>query len=426
MLHRREFLLGMSAPALAGLAATHASAQDGAAGDAIPLLQSPPVIQHPTPTGFTVCWQVGAQATGWVEWGLQPDALDHMAVPARRGLNQVDTDFLSVRVAGVPEGATVHYRVASRPVHYTNAYNIERGDVVHGPVRSVRLPSPRDARLRIAVVNDTHQQQETVASLARRLDALEPDVLLWNGDTCNDFYDDRALGQIVLGPGAAPEDPSSGGWASTRPLLFVPGNHDVRGPRARTLPRALLPWPADTDPEATAAAAEFGGPWCFARRMGPVALIGLDTGEDKPDRRDVFAGLAAFEPWRRAQAVWLQKALQRPDIRGAAHLLAFAHIPLRGLPGQNDGQGEDGYAAYCGDAAALWLPILRDAGCKAVLSGHTHSHRIDPATDGLPPQVVGGGPQPERATLTVIEADAHQFTLRIETLQGDTLLSLTG
>lgn len=421
MLHRRTFLLGLSAPALAGLAGARAAAPDAEPVDGIPLLQSPPVIQHPTPTSFSVCWQVGEQATGWVEWGLNPDALDRTAYPAHLGLNQVDSVFLSVRVTGVPEGSPVHYRVASRTVHYNSAYNIERGPVVHGPVRTLRLPSPNDARLRMAIVNDTHENDETLAALSRRLDTIQPDVLLWNGDTSNDFYDDRTLGRLVLGPGSVPEDPSLGGWASTRPLLFVPGNHDVRGPRARTLPKALLPWPADEDPEATAAALGVAGPWCFARRMGPVAVIGLDTGEDKPDRREVFAGLAAFEPWRQAQAQWLQQALQRPDIRDAPHLLAFAHIPLRGLPGQNDGQGDDGYAGYCGHAAALWLPILRNTQCKAILSGHTHRHRIDPATDGLPPQVVGGGPQPDRATLIVIDADTQHLSLRIENLQGDTL-----
>ena len=35
---------------------------------------------------------------------------------------------------------------------------------------------------------------------------------------------------------------------------------------------------------------------CFTLRHGPLAIVGLDTGEDKPDRHPAWAGLANFEP----------------------------------------------------------------------------------------------------------------------------------
>src|SRR5690606_18650267 len=140
------------------------------------------------------------------------------------------------------------------------------------------------------------------AALHTRIAALDPDLLVWNGDTCNDFDDQDAPMQIVLNPAGD----VSRGWASERPLLFVPGNHDVRGKRARELSDGLSGWPGETEL-----------PYNFALRLGPIALVGLDTGEDKPDAHPVFAGTAAYEPYREAQAAWLKAAVNRPDIAEA-------------------------------------------------------------------------------------------------------------
>jgi len=55
--------------------------------------------------------------------------------------------------------------------------------------------------------------------------------------------------------------------------------------------------------------------------------------------------------------------------------------------------------------AKLWLPQLKAAGFEAVLSGHTHRARHDAPTAEMPVhQFVGGGPKPEQATLTIIDA----------------------
>ncbi|MFO1524310.1 MAG: metallophosphoesterase, partial [Kiritimatiellia bacterium] len=264
----------------------------------------------------------------------------------------------------------------------------------------------------VAVVNDTHENKETLAKLPGRIDAAAPHLLVWNGDTCNDFdaKDDPAA--ILLTPGAAADNASDGGWASTRPLWFVAGNHDVRGERAREVMDILAPGPRP------------GLPWNFAFRDGPLALIGLDTGEDKPDAHPVFAGTAAYEPYRERQAVWLQEALARPEIAAAPFKVLFCHIPLRGEKGDNPGTSTDGFAGYCGFGAALWLPLLREAGVRMIVSGHTHDWRIDDPTDEQPFfQVVGGGPQPARATLTVIDVTTDRLSVRIEDLTGKTLIA---
>ena len=210
-----------------------------------------------------------------------------------------------------------------------------------------------------------------------------------------------------------------GGLGIDPPAVLRAGQPRCPWPAGAHPPPRLSSLAGTIDPEAAAAAG--GDPWCFARRLGPVALIGLDTGEDKPDRREVFGGLAAFEPWREAQGRWLARALTREAIATAPHLVVACHIPLRGLPGQNDGQSDEGYASYSGQGAACWLPALQRGGCAVVLSGHTHRHRIDPADGGLPLQVVGGGPQPDRATLILLEADPQRLRITVEDLAGNLL-----
>lgn len=162
-------------------------------------------------------------------------------------------------------------------------------------------------------------------------------------------------------------------------------------------------------------------PYNVARRHGPLALLTLDTGEDKPDAHPVFAGTAAYEPYRVRQAAWLREALARPEIASAPFKVVFCHIPLRGLPNDNDGLSLEGFAAWSGDGAKAWMPVLREAGAPLVISGHKHAWRVDDPAKGLPMQVVGGGPDLHNATLIVLEADSQSLRVVIQDLSGKEL-----
>ncbi len=408
-LPRRTFLGLIPVSALSLQLTETAKASDDAAKGASPLITSPPVVQHPAADSFTVHFAVSALATGWVEWGRSADHLDQTAISAHHGLVRASNQALSVRVRldkPLAPGESIFYRIVAQPLTYKNAYQLERGEVVQSPVYRLRLPSPEADRITIAIVNDTHENRATLAALHTRVAEVDPDVLIWNGDTCNDFDAQDAPMQIVLNPAGD----VSQGWAAERPLLFVPGNHDVRGQRARELCLGLSGWPGQELP------------YNFALRLGPVALVGLDTGEDKPDAHPVFAGTAAYEPYREQQAVWLKSAVQRPEIANAPIRLAVCHIPLRGLPRHNDGTTLEGFAYYSGMGAKLWLPTLREARFAAVISGHTHQHRIDEPNESEPVmQIVGGGPQPERATLTIVRAEGGKVECRVEDLSGKTI-----
>ena len=170
--------------------------------------------------------------------------------------------------------------------------------------------------------------------------------------------------------------------------------------------------------------AEWDLKWNFAVRMGDVALIGMDTGEDKPDGHPKWFGLANFEPYRKAQAAWLEKALARPDIASAKYKVVFCHIPLFAAPDHPD-YPHDGvkidphdYAYWSRECHDLWSPILVKNGVQLVICAHKHKYRFDPATAGRPwAQIVGGGCElpkdvPERFP-TVIEGMVEDGKLKI-------------
>lgn len=432
MLQRRDLLklaplagFALSASAVQRLEAQGESPDSSASDDSRrdgSLLASPPVVQHRSESGFSVAFAVSGLATGWVEWDTlaedqreRPDQLRHKAIASHHGLVGADDRVLSVQVdlADVPPGTGIFYRVVAQPLAYANAYSLERGEPQAGPIRRLKPWNPNAEAVTIAVVNDTHENAETLARLAERIEAIDPDLLVWNGDTCNDFDDGDNLEAILLGPGAGP-DGHDGGWAATRPLLFVNGNHDIRGRHARRLPTCLLPIPGAALP------------YSHALRLGPLTLVGLDTGEDKPDHHPAFAGTAAYQPYKQLQGRWLNEAiLTEPRFTQAPWRLALCHIPLRGREGDNDGRRLDGSASYSGDGAEWWLPQLAEAGFHAVISGHTHRWRVDEAADGRPMQIVGGGPQPQSAALILVQARADRLDLRVEDLGGQALFERT-
>src|SRR5690606_5347918 len=131
-----------------------------------------------------------ALATGWVEWGRSAEKLDRIAVAAEHGLVRASDQALSVRVRlddSIAPGEPIFYRVVAQPLTYKNAYQLSRGEAVASPVKRLRLPSAAAKQITIAIVNDTHENKETIAALHSRVAAIAPDVLSWNGDTCNDF-----------------------------------------------------------------------------------------------------------------------------------------------------------------------------------------------------------------------------------------------
>jgi 3',5'-cyclic AMP phosphodiesterase CpdA len=323
------------------------------------------------------------------------------AFASAHGLKALERRFLSVRIEGLEPGEQVFYRVVAVPIRFHSAYEIERGEEVASAVYSFCVVDAKAKSATFAVINDTHERLNVLQPIMKKLADDPAEILVWNGDVFDDVRNEDQIVANVLNPAGV-------AYAATRPVLFTSGNHDVRGAEARLLERAFTPWSRE-EPLGK----------CFALRQGPVALIGLDTGEDKPDVRPVFAGLADFEQYREDQRDWLKAILSRPEIETAPYIVVFCHIPLNGLPGQNGGDTEEDFARWHKRSRELWGPLLEAARVQLVVSGHTHEFRYDaPSNDRTWGQLVGGAPYPKYATIIRGQADAEQLKVTMYRLNG--------
>jgi hypothetical protein len=344
----------------------------------------------PRSDGVEVVWSVTARSRGRVEW---LPATEESDLPAT-----IDTQITGMDAFGfVPQGERIlRVRISGwapgqdyllRTI--TEAAEDDRREV--SDWKRVRTLDPDAASTSFVVWNDTHQRSETL----RRLDDASPraDFWVWNGDVCNNWNDPDEIAPTILSP--AGRDATEG-----RPLAFVWGNHDVRGPWAFRLPEVI--------------ATPSGRPY-YAVRSGPVAAIFLNTGEDKPDDHPSFEGRPAFEELRREQAEWLAEQIRRPGFVDAPYRVVFCHLPLRWIeePILTRADYADGeYDHYSRASRDLWHDALVQWGAQVVVSGHTHESTWIPATEEFPyAQLTGGGPAGWAATWIEGHADADCFRL---------------
>ena len=164
----------------------------------------------------------------------------------------------------------------------------------------------------------------------------------------------------------------------------------------------------------------------FAVRLGDMALVGLDTAEDKLATNPRFAGLFKSAGYREAQTAWLRDALARPEIASAPFLVAFCHIPLFDddpthnpgdvAPADYDPQYSSDFAYWQRTCARMWGPLLHEAHCQVLISAHMHQYRFDaPAPDRCWAQIVGGGNSMQEGNgfPTVIEGKVTGGKLRM-------------
>lgn len=392
MKNRREFL-GSALFAAAGLAHTAVAAEstaDEAAKAAVDadaassrwraahrLIQSEPMLQVPAETTMGVVWAVTAMANGWVDVSETPDMAS-----ARRytcggyGLTGFHERVLQVRLTDLKPATRYWYRIRAERIDYRSNGNRVRGEVEEGDIHSFMTLGPA-APSHFCVINDTHMNHEALSMVMVKLKEIGPVATLWNGDALNTCETIEPAVEAFL---ATPNEMS--GYAAENPILFNCGNHENRGRWTRFLDQVLMPRLPSERPVRDWALTRN-----FAVRIGDIALIGLDTGDDRHDGHPFNAGLSNFQPYREAQTIWLKDVLARPEIVSAPYLLASCHIPL--LPRASEKDNSMWWSKYGRDN---WGPLLSASSAQAVIVGHMHEYRYNSATDGRSwVQIEGGG-----------------------------------
>lgn len=359
------------------------------------LIVSAPMLQNYAETSMGVAFAVSDLANGYVIYGQQPDLSDGKKVKCG-GYRTTDISdrVIQVRLTNLQPNTTYYYKIGADRIHYGGGYDMKILGNEEDPRIYRFTTAGSGVPAHFCVINDTHVKWEPFGLAINKIATLAPQCVIWNGDASNVEETIEAQTRIFLKPEIERAD-----YAAETPYLFCPGNHDSRGMANRHLEKV---WMYRQPEERASRDWDLGRN--FAVRMGEVALIGLDTAEDKLDTNPLFAGLFNSTAYREAQVAWLNDALQRTEIASAPYLVAFCHIPLfesnpRYNPGDvapadKDPQYTHDFAMWQRTCAQLWCPLLEKAGCQIIITAHQHQYRYDaPTQDRCWAQIVGGGPE---------------------------------
>ncbi|MBE6396204.1 MAG: hypothetical protein E7046_04300 [Lentisphaerae bacterium] len=378
------------------------------------IIDSEPLLQSPAPDSMGVGFAVNCMSVGFVEVADNPELRGAKrfyseGMPVAR----LDDRVALVRMTGLKPASRYWYRVGAAALTHPIGYWTKQTLPEWGKVHSFTTPG-EEAASHFGVINDTHEKWEPFKLVTDKLAELKVPVAIWNGDIPTSLYRRREdIVRVMYKPLSAE------GFGASMPVIVNRGNHDFRGEAAAQYESVVMPRLAS---ERGAHYWQLG--FNYAYRQGDIALIGLDTGEDKPDIHPANGGFTCFEAYRSVQTKWLADQFKRPEIASAPFVVAFVHIPLFDSdPNANPGTILEDWASWQKQAADEWGPILNDNGVQLVVAGHKHRFRYDPPSAGRGwAQVVGGGPHldqgPDRFP-TVIEGKVEngKLVVRVHNLK---------
>lgn len=423
-MNRRDFLKNSAALAAAQSVALPIMASDKKADQkksdtspAAKLIDSEPMLQNYAETSMGIAFGVSANANGYVIYGEKPDLSDSKKVYCGGyRVTDMNPDVMQVRLTDLKPATTYYYKIGADRIHYGGGYDMKILDNEESAQIYSFRTAGTDAKGHFCVINDTHAIWKAFEKVIAKTLEISPSCVVWNGDSCNTLESIKAQKQVFLTPNIPQKD-----YASRIPYLFSPGNHDSRGLANRHLERV---WMYRQPEERASRDWDLGRN--FAVRMGEIAMVGLDTAEDKMDSNPLFANLFNSASYRKAQVAWLRDALKRKEIATAPYLVAFCHIPLfddnpKANPGDVAPADKDprytlDFAEWQRTCANLWTPLLEKAGCQLIICAHQHRYRFDKPTKERPwAQMIGGGCEANKLDATdfptVIEGETKDGCL---------------
>ncbi|MBF9017883.1 MULTISPECIES: FN3 domain-containing metallophosphoesterase family protein [unclassified Oceanispirochaeta] len=346
-----------------------------------------PYLQIPSENSITVMWTTNHQAISWVEYG---DDFEYKAYPQHDGLIDMNEKIQKVELTGLESGKEYPYRVVSKEIKKFFPYSVLFGKTVVSEDFKFRTLNRRAENISFLVINDLHERHEYWGDIAEELKTDPVDFVVLNGDYFNDLNGERQLINSLI-------KPVSKHFASETPFIFIRGNHETRGILARSL-RDYIALPEDK--------------YYFSFAHGPVAMLAIDSGEDKEDHHKEYSGMVAFDEYRKEETLWLKETVQRKEWQDASWRIAFSHIPLNQFA-LDEEEGE--YKAENLGYQNTWTSILSDGNLDLMLSGHTHRWKIHEPNDEVSfSLIIGGGHIEGTENFVVVRVDADAASLKVD------------
>ncbi|MBI4876442.1 MAG: metallophosphoesterase family protein [Acidobacteria bacterium] len=348
-----------------------------------PLIVNGPYLLAPAEDSVTVVWMTDTPCHSKVLYGVESP--NREADHAEHGLLPIGLRH-AVRVTGLEAGQTYRYRVVSTRVVKMKSYWPEMGLQAESPIYSFTTLDRKKPAVSFSAITDTHEDTARLTGLTKRIDWAGTDFLVHLGDAFHGIESEEAIWSKFL-------DPVTKALAFIRPLLFVRGNHEARGPGARSL-ADYVPLPE--------------GRFYYARDHGPVHFVVLDTGEDKDDSTNVYARLNRFKSYREEELAWFDRHVRSERrMTEAPFRVLLMHAPNWGW---TDNQG------------AKWTEVANRGKFDLAISGHTHrfAHTLPGQKDNAYHQLVLG---PEN--LARVDASEGELRVAVTTREGEAVESFT-
>ena len=330
----------LSVAMLAVAAQARAQSEPYRVFDTRPVITEGPYLVATGETTATIVWFTDTPSHAKVRYGPAGD-MSAVAEPQVDGLVPVGTRHV-VHLSNLSPGTTYSYEVVATRVVNLKAYWPDKGlDVSAGPYQFTTFDR-NGPYVSFSVITDTHEDVGLINRLNQAIDWESTDFLVHAGDAFHWIDTEEHIFRAWLRPTIA-------GLAHTKSLFFVRGNHELRGPFARQL--------SDYVPTTE-------GRFYYARDAGPVHLIVLDTGEDKPDDTNVYAELNRTVPYRADELDWFREHVETTArVSEAPFRVILMHNPRWG---------------WLTDGPDAWVETANAAGVDLVIAGHMHRFSYTP------------------------------------------------
>jgi predicted phosphodiesterase len=328
---------------------------------------------------MSIRWLTNKTCYSWVEYGTD-DNLNLKMDSSTDGSKDAFQRIHEIILTDLVPGKTYKYRVASKEMKNYIQDAFEFGTTIYSDTYHFSTVPHDAASTSFLVLNDLHDRPESIDALFQinKDDAF--DFVFLNGDMFNHQSKESQIVEHLL-------KPVTKNFATTKPLLYVKGNHEERGPFAKQI-KNYFSYPQGQ---------------YFTFQKGPLFCIALDTGECNPDDDPFYKGLAAYDAYRESQAVWLEKVMQTDAYKNAKFRVVFMHIPTFYLVN----------SMHTRHGQKVFSPLFDRYNVDLVIAGHTHVYGVHPPVKGQHnyPIVIGGGPMNGNRTLIKVKATAQKINL---------------
>ena len=352
------------------------------------LFLTQPYLQNPTDNGMTVMWETTIPAYSWVEYGTDTTHLNRVRLIID-GQAEFNESIHKIRLNNLIPGQTYYYRVCSQEILQYKAYSKKFGNTAKSGFHSFTMPKANTDSFTAIVFNDLHQRPHIFQALLKQIENVNYDFVVFNGDCIDDPANHAQATRFA-------SLLTEGVHGDRIPTLFIRGNHEIRNAYSIGLRKHFD---------------YVGGKTYGAFNWGDTRIVMLDCGEDKTDDHREYSGLNDFTQLRNEQVAFLQQELSSKAFKKADKRILIHHIPLYGCNN------------LCKE---LWEPLLKKAPFHISLNAHTHrfAHHPKGSLGNNYPVVIGGGKNPENATVMILEKKKGELRIKVLNTEGNVLLDI--